>query len=190
MPQFEQEFAAHPQGILGTVHASPWQVGRQLLLLGDAAHAIVPFHGQGMNCAFEDCLRLAELSDRQSDWAAVFAAFEAERRPQAEAIAAMALENYQEMRDDVLDAEFLAERELARVLERQFPGRILPRYSMVMFHPEIPYATARARGAALTGCVRALRLMGVSAAANDAKLSAALAAQPAVHALLERLAAL
>jgi kynurenine 3-monooxygenase len=190
MPQFDQEFAAHPQGILGTVHASSWQIGRQLLLLGDAAHAIVPFHGQGMNCAFEDCLRLAELSDGQSDWAAVFAAFEAERRPQAEAIAAMALENYQEMRDDVLDAEFLAERDLARVLERLFPGRILPRYSMVMFHPEIPYATARARGAALTDCVRTLRRMGVSAAANNAKLSASLAAQPAVQALLERLAAL
>ena len=187
MPGFEQEFAAHPQGILGTVHASHWHVGRQLLLLGDAAHAIVPFHGQGMNCAFEDCLALAELADGQRDWAPVFATFEIARRPQAAAIAAMALENYLEMRDDVLDPEYLAERELARALERQFPGQIIPRYSMVMFHPEIPYAIARQRGAALADCVRALRRDGQDAP-DGALAPAKLAAHPAVHVLLERLA--
>jgi kynurenine 3-monooxygenase len=189
MPDFDAEFTRHPLGILGTVRASRWHVGGQLLLLGDAAHAIVPFHGQGMNCAFEDCLALRELFDQHLDWATVFAAFEAERRPQAEAIARMALENYQEMRDDVLDPEFLAERELARTLERLYPGRIIPRYSMVMFHPEIPYATAFRRGAMLQECVRALRRAAGGARPDAAADPAALAAHPAVRELLKRLPA-
>ena len=189
MPDFDAEFARHPQGILGTVRASRWHVGGQLLLLGDAAHAIVPFHGQGMNCAFEDCLALRDLYDQHLDWATTFAAFEAERRPQAAAIALMALENYQEMRDDVLDPEFLAERELARTLERLYPGRIIPRYSMVMFHPEIPYATALRRGAMLQDCVRALRRAAAGTRPNAVVEPAALAAHPAVRELLERLPA-
>lgn len=190
MPDFDAEFARHPVGNLGTVRADRWHVGGQLLLLGDAAHAIVPFHGQGMNCAFEDCFALRELFDQHQDWATVFAAFGAERRPQAEAIARMALENYQEMRDDVLDPEFLAERELARTMERLYPGRIIPRYSMVMFHPEIPYATAFRRGAALQDCVRTLRRAGIGAKPNAVVESGVLAAHPAVQELLARLPAL
>lgn len=189
MPDFDAEFARHPIGILGTVRASRWHIGGQLLLAGDAAHAIVPFHGQGMNCAFEDCLALRDLFDQQPDWTAAFAAFEAARRPQAEAIARMALENYQEMRDDVLDPEFLAERDLARALERLYPGRIIPRYSMVMFHPEIPYATALRRGAMLQDCVRTLRRAAGGAGPGAALQPAALAAHPAVRDLLERLPA-
>lgn len=184
MPDFDAEFAAHPTGVLGTVHASRWHIGGQVLLLGDAAHAIVPFHGQGLNCGFEDCVELRDLARDLDDRSEVFAAFETRRRPQAEAIAQMALENYREMRDDVTDPVYLAERELARALERAHPGRVMPRYSMVMFHPEIPYATAQRRGQAIADCVRALRLAGV---APDAE---ALGAQPAVRALLERLPAL
>ena len=147
MPDLLGEFASHPQGQLGTVHATPWQVAGRLLLLGDAAHAIVPFHGQGMNAAFEDCVALDALVARGADWPTVFAQFEQARRPNAAAIAHMALENYAEMRDAVLDARFVRRKELAMGLERRFPDRFIPRYSMVMFHPEISYAEALRRGA-------------------------------------------
>ncbi len=147
MPNLLAEFASHPQGQLGTVHATPWHVAGRVLLLGDAAHAIVPFHGQGMNAAFEDCVVLDALVARAADWPAVFAQFEQSRRPNAAAIAHMALENYTEMRDAVLDARFVRRKEIAMRLERRFPDRFIPRYSMVMFHPEIPYAEALRRGA-------------------------------------------
>ena len=144
MPELAAEFASHPQGRLGTVHAAPWHRGGQVLLLGDAAHAIVPFHGQGMNAAFEDCTVLDGLLDGGADWDEVFARFEAARRGNTEAIAQMALENYQEMREAVRDAGFVRRRGIAMALERAFPGRFIPRYSMVMFHPEIPYADGAA----------------------------------------------
>jgi kynurenine 3-monooxygenase len=146
MPDLLEEFAAHPQGQLGTVHLTPWHVGGRILLLGDAAHAIVPFHGQGMNAAFEDCLVLDALLDRHDEWHPLFAEFEQSRRPNAAAIAQMALENYLEMRDAVLDAGFVRRKAIAMELERRFPNRFIPRYSMVMFHPEIPYAEAQRRG--------------------------------------------
>ena len=150
MPDLLTEFASHPQGQLGTVQVTAWQVAGRVLLLGDAAHAIVPFHGQGMNAAFEDCAVLDALLERQADWPAVFAQFEQSRRPNAAAIAQMALENYTEMRDAVLDARFVRRKDLAMALERRFPERFIPRYSMVMFHPEIPYAEALRRGAVQT----------------------------------------
>ncbi|HPF25139.1 MAG TPA: NAD(P)/FAD-dependent oxidoreductase [Steroidobacteraceae bacterium] len=147
MPQLLTEFERHPQGIMGTVYCDQWHVGDQVLLLGDAAHAIVPFHGQGMNCAFEDCAALDRLLDDSTSWSEVFSRFEMERKPNADAIAAMALENYIEMRASVLDSAFLRQRQLGHDLERAFPDRFIPRYSMVMFHPEICYAAARERGA-------------------------------------------
>jgi kynurenine 3-monooxygenase len=107
---------------------------------------MVPFHGQGMNCAFEDCVALAEHLDRAPDRAAAFAAFQAERLPNARAIQQMALENYLEMRDRVGDDEFLLQRALERDLAARHPGRFVPRYSMVTFM-RIPYATAFERGA-------------------------------------------
>ena len=146
MPNLLQEFASHPQGQLGTVHLAPWHIGGSVLLLGDAAHAIVPFHGQGMNAAFEDCIVLDGLLDHHNQWETLFAEFSRSRRPNAAAIAEMALENYTEMRDTVLDAGFVRRKAIAMELERRFPDRFIPRYSMVMFHPEIPYAEAQRRG--------------------------------------------
>jgi len=144
MPGFDHEFATHRQGVLGTVRCTPWNRGEELLLIGDAAHAIVPFHGQGMNCALEDCLLLdAMLADGAP---APFARFSATRRTDTDAIAAMSLENYAEMRDEVLDPRFQQQQSLALELQRRHPQRFIPRYSMVMFHPEIPYAVAMARG--------------------------------------------
>jgi kynurenine 3-monooxygenase len=147
MPGLTAEFQGHPAGQLGTVHVAPWHIGGKLLLLGDAAHAIVPFHGQGMNAAFEDCLVLDSLLDRFEAWEPLFAEFERVQRPNAAAIAQMALENYTEMRDTVLDAGFVRRKSLALGLERRFPARFIPRYAMVSFHPEIPYAEALRRGA-------------------------------------------
>jgi kynurenine 3-monooxygenase len=146
MPRLIEEFTTHPQGQLGTVYAEPWQIGGRLLLLGDAAHAIVPFHGQGMNAAFEDCLVLDSLLDRHDSWDTLFKDFERSRLPNTAAIAQMALENYIEMRDTVRDPAHLRRKELAMELERRFPDHFIPRYSMVMFHPEISYGEALRRG--------------------------------------------
>jgi kynurenine 3-monooxygenase len=147
IPDLVKDFSTHPTGIMGTVHADSWHAEDRALLLGDAAHAIVPFHGQGMNCAFEDCLVLDQcLETHGEDWAAVFSEFERLRRPNAEAIAAMALENYVEMRDAVRDPRFQLQKRLGFLLEERNPGLFVPRYSMVMFH-HLPYAEASRRGA-------------------------------------------
>ncbi|MCP5328495.1 MAG: NAD(P)/FAD-dependent oxidoreductase [Steroidobacteraceae bacterium] len=140
------QYAAHPQSQLGTVYCDHWQAGGQVVLLGDAAHAIVPFHGQGMNCAFEDCIELARLIEIEADREQAFAEFQRRRQPNADAIARMALENYVEMRDTVREPRFLRQKQLALQLERRHPQRFIPRYSMVSFHPEIPYAEALRRG--------------------------------------------
>ena len=147
MPCLEKEFSAHAQGQLGTVHLDPWHIDGKVLLLGDASHAIVPFHGQGMNAAFEDCTALDSLLDRYDDWEPLFAELARTREPDASAMARMALENYTEMRDTVLDPGFVRRKAMGMELERRFPDRFIPRYSMVMFHPEIPYAEAQRRGA-------------------------------------------
>ena len=145
IPDFDADWAAHPVGQLGTLRLRRWHLDGRALLLGDAAHAMVPFHGQGMNCAFEDAVALDRHLAAGGDFAAAFAAFEAERRPNAEAIQAMALENYVEMRDQVDDAGWLLQRALERVLAERHPGVFVPRYSMVSF-TRVPYATALDRG--------------------------------------------
>ncbi|HEU4617668.1 MAG TPA: NAD(P)/FAD-dependent oxidoreductase [Gammaproteobacteria bacterium] len=148
IPNLAAELASRPVGTLGTVRCRPWRFKDRILLLGDAAHAIVPFHGQGMNAAFEDCAALDELVGRHgADWPRVLEALERGRLENADAIAEMALENYREMRDTVRSPNFELRRAIAFELERRFPERFVPRYSMVMFHPEISYAEAQRRGA-------------------------------------------
>lgn len=145
VPEFDADWTHNPIGGLGTLSLKRWHLDGRALLLGDAAHAMVPFHGQGMNCAFEDCVALDRHIAAADDFESAFAAFEAERRPNAEAIQAMALENYIEMRDRVDDADWLLQRALERVLAERHPGRFVPRYSMVSFL-RVPYATAFERG--------------------------------------------
>lgn len=145
LPDFERDWTNNPVGVLATLRLRRWRLDGRAVLLGDAAHAMVPFHGQGMNCAFEDCIALDRHLAAADDFDAAFAAFEAERRPNAEAIQAMALENYIEMRDRVDDADYLLQRQLEVTLAGRHPGVFLPRYSMVSF-TTIPYATAFARG--------------------------------------------
>jgi kynurenine 3-monooxygenase len=146
MPDCVAEFQRHPAGFLGTVRVRTWQAAGAAALIGDAAHAIVPFHGQGMNCCFEDCLEFDACLEGSSSWESAFAEVYARRKPNADAIAEMALENYLEMRELVADPHFRLQHSLALELERRHPRRFIPRYSMVMFHHEISYRTAQERG--------------------------------------------
>lgn len=171
IPELEHDYEANPTGTLATLHLERWHLGGDAVLLGDAAHAMVPFHGQGMNCAFEDCVALARHIEAAPDLAAAFAAFEAERRPDASAIQQMALENYIEMRDLVDDPGFLLQRELERALQQRHPGRFVPHYTMVTFM-RIPYSLALDRSEIQRGIlVEATRglesLEGVDWAAVD-----------------------
>jgi kynurenine 3-monooxygenase len=166
MPDCLAEFKQHPLGYLGTVHAAPWHHGGMAALIGDAAHAMVPFHGQGMNCCFEDCAEFAACADRLPAWEDVFAKFSAERKPDTDAIAAMALENYLEMRELVIDPKFQLQQALSLELERRHPQRFIPRYSMVMFHHEIPYRTAQSRGAIQSDILAELTAGSVSTLAD------------------------
>ena len=115
-------------------------------MLGDAAHAIVPFFGQGLNCGFEDCTYLMELLDKHGpNWTLVFGEFESERKVNTDAIADMAIENFTEMRDRVADSRFLFRKKVELALEAKYPQLFVPKYAMVTFH-RIPYSVALARG--------------------------------------------
>lgn len=146
IPNIADEYFENPTGILGTVRCKQW-THKNALIFGDAAHAIVPFHGQGMNCGFEDCYELNRLLDKHNDdWEKVMSVYTNARVHNANAIADMALDNYIEMRDSVRDPKFHLKKAIAFELENKFPKQFIPRYSMVMFH-QIPYAVAQSRGA-------------------------------------------
>jgi 2-polyprenyl-6-methoxyphenol hydroxylase and related FAD-dependent oxidoreductases len=151
MPGLAREFLEHPIGRMGTVYADDWSGNGTAVLLGDAAHAILPFHGQGMNACFEDCFEFDRLLHATGDWATACRQFTALRKPNTDAIAAMAKENFLEMRDTVRDPKFLLRKALSFELERRHPGRFIPRYSMVTFHHEIPYRVAYERGVIQAG---------------------------------------
>ena len=148
LPRFDADYAEHPVGTLSTLYLDRWHLDGRALLVGDAAHAIVPFHGQGMNCGFEDTVTLVELlAASPNDSAGVFAEFQRIRQPNANAIAAMALENYVEMRDSVADPHYLAKRALGAQLAERIPGHYMARYRLVTF-THLPYAYALERGRA------------------------------------------
>ena len=156
MPDLGEDYFRNPQGLLGTLRCQPWFYRSDVLILGDASHAIVPFHGQGMNAGFEDCSELVRLLElHNDDWSIVLPEFDRIRRPNANAIADMGLENYVTMRDSVRDPKFQLKKEIGFKLESQFPDRFIPRYSMVMFH-RIPYADAFERGAIQDGILNEL----------------------------------
>ena len=151
MPDLRREFEEHKVGLMGTVHCQSWQAGGAALLIGDAAHGIVPFHGQGVNAALEDCTALDEiLGGGADDWSSAFRTLETQRRPNTEAIASMALDAYHTMRESVRHRDFLLRKALERELEIRHPGRFVARYSLVMFH-RIPYAEALERGRVQAG---------------------------------------
>jgi kynurenine 3-monooxygenase len=146
MPQLQENYATNPVGSMVTIKSASWQADGKVLLLGDAAHAIVPFFGQGMNCAFEDCTVFLELLDQHGpDWPKLFQEFERGRKQNTDAIADMALENFIEMRDRVADPRFLFRKKVELALEAKYPRRFVPKYAMVTFH-RVPYSVALTRG--------------------------------------------
>lgn len=146
MPTLVEDFFDNPIGNLGTIKCFPWNIGGKSLLLGDAAHAVVPFYGQGMNASFEDCRVLNDLIGLHgTDWRTIFDEFVKERKENTDAIAQMAEENFYEMRDAVADPIFQKKRELETKLEQTFPD-YFSKYSMVTFREDLPYKIAEQKG--------------------------------------------
>lgn len=144
-PNLVDDYQHNPVGVLGTVRCTPWQVAGKVGLLGDAAHAIVPFYGQGANCAFEDVVELDRCLDECGDqWASALPLFQHRRQANAEAIARMALTNFVEMRDKVASPVFQTRKKIEHALERALPGRYVSQYELVSFSTT-PYAQVRRR---------------------------------------------
>lgn len=142
MPTLIEDFRDNPTGSLVTVRSYPW-VKNKTLLIGDAAHGIVPFYGQGMNAGFEDCRVLNDLLNlHQDDWSQVLPRFQQVRKPDADAIAELALDNFVEMRDLVADADFLLRKKIEAKIHELFPDKWIPLYSMVTFHDDMRYSDA------------------------------------------------
>ena len=146
MPNYVDEFLANPQGTLGTVRTSQWVFNDSIALMGDAAHAIVPFFGQGMNSGFEDCTTLFSLLEGgQKDWPSILREFERIQKPNADAIADMALENWVEMRDKVADQSFQLRKKVEGTLEAKNPTLYKSRYGLITY-TLVPYSLAQKAG--------------------------------------------
>jgi kynurenine 3-monooxygenase len=142
MPTLEDDFLLNPVGSLVTVRCSPWHFKDKAVLLGDAAHAIVPFYGQGANAAFEDCIVLDEcLRAHPHDWSQALCEYQSKRKVHADAVADLALANFVEMRDKTASKTFLFGKKIEKLLAKLFPGRFVPLYYMVSFS-RTPYADA------------------------------------------------
>lgn len=149
MPNLAKEFFENPTAYLGTVKCYPWNVMGKTLILGDAAHAIVPFYGQGMNASFEDVVVLDKFIEKhEGDWKTTFSEFEKERKIDADAIAELAIDNFHEMKEHVANTLFQEKRKLEVALEDNFPKKYNSKYSLVTFNADIPYSKAMKIGRA------------------------------------------
>ena len=147
MPDLEKQFTENPVSSLITVKCYPWIREDKFALIGDAAHAIVPFFGQGMNCGFEDCSVLNGLIEKyDNDWKKILEEYQALRKPDGDAIADLALNNFVEMRDKVADPKFLLQKKIEAGFSKKYPDKWTPSYSMVTFSPEIRYSDALRKG--------------------------------------------
>jgi kynurenine 3-monooxygenase len=145
MPTLLEDFRQNPTGSLVTIRCAPWFHGDKVCLVGDAAHAVVPFYGQGMNAAFEDCVVLDKCLDQFSDnHERAFAEYFLRRKDNADALADLAIQNFIEMRDKTASRSFRAKKKLDHALEALLPGLYLPLYTMVTF-TRMPYAEAAKR---------------------------------------------
>jgi kynurenine 3-monooxygenase len=147
MPDYIHDFFTNATSSLVTVKCFPWIRDDRFALIGDAAHAIVPFFGQGMNCGFEDCRILDELIDKYAgDWKTILNEYQAQRKPDADAIADLAINNFTEMRDKVANPKFLLQKKIEARLHEKYPDKWIPAYSQVTFSPHIRYSEALKRG--------------------------------------------
>lgn len=147
MPGLREDYFNNPTASLNIVRCFPWRYKDKLLLIGDSAHAIVPFYGQGMNCGFEDCVVLDELMDQfGDDWSEIFHRFELQRKPDGDAIADLALANFIEMRDKVGQPSFLLQKKIEARFSEKHPDKWIPLYTMVTFSPDIRYSEALKEG--------------------------------------------
>jgi kynurenine 3-monooxygenase len=146
IPNLAEEFFQNPVGSLVTVKCFPWSYKDKVCLIGDAAHAVVPFYGQGMNCGFEDCTVLDQLLAKHGDdLQKVFSEFQELRKPNSDAIADLAVMNFVEMRDLVGSPKFLLQKKIEARIHAKHPSKWLPLYSQVTFS-DIPYSVALANG--------------------------------------------
>ncbi len=146
MPTLEQDFFGNPTGSLMTVQCFPWTWKNKMMMIGDAAHAIVPFYGQGMNCGFEDCVELNELINKHNhDWEKIMPAYQEQRKPNSDAIAELALANFIEMRDLVGHPDFLLRKKIEAAFSDKHPDKWIPLYTMVTFS-DLPYSVALSEG--------------------------------------------
>lgn len=146
MPTLLDDFFSNPTSDLATIRCSPWNKDNKAVLLGDAAHAVVPFYGQGMNASFEDCLVLNNLIElKNGDWNEILPLFTQQRIENANAIADLALENYLEMRNKTANPKFVEKRKLELEMESKFP-EFDSKYSMVTFRPDLEYSYAHKKG--------------------------------------------
>jgi kynurenine 3-monooxygenase len=153
MPTLLEDFRQNPTGLLVTIRCAPWSYKDKVALVGDAAHAVVPFYGQGMNAAFEDCVVLDEcLAEFPDNRERAFAEYFSRRKENADALADLAIDNFIEMRDKTASRAFRAKKKLDHLLEGLLPGVYLPLYTMVTF-TRMPYATAAKRARFQNGIV-------------------------------------
>ena len=142
MPDLEKVYEENPTSSLVTVRCYPWVFDEKVCLIGDAAHAIVPFYGQGMNCGFEDCSILIDFLDKsEGDWSAALQDFQEVRKKDADAISELALNNFIEMRDKVADPDFLLQKKVEARIQEIYPDQWVPLYSRVTFSHK-PYSEA------------------------------------------------
>ncbi|HYK45944.1 MAG TPA: NAD(P)/FAD-dependent oxidoreductase [Parafilimonas sp.] len=147
MPNYVQEFFDNPTSSLVTVKCFPWIREEKFALIGDAAHAIVPFFGQGMNCGFEDCRILDELIEKyDGDWSVILNEYQTLRKPDADAIADLAVANFTEMREKTADPKFLLQKKIEGILHEKYPDKWIPAYSLVTFSPHVRYSEALKKG--------------------------------------------
>jgi kynurenine 3-monooxygenase len=147
MPTLEEDFFTNPTSSLITVKCYPWIRDDKFALIGDAAHAMVPFFGQGMNCGFEDCSVLNGLIDKHAEnWTNILSEYQHLRKPDADAICDLALNNFVEMRDKVADPKFLLQKKIEAAFSKKYPGKWIPLYSQVTFSPQIRYSEALIKG--------------------------------------------
>lgn len=147
MPTLVDDFFYNPTSSLVTVKCFPWVRDDKFALIGDAAHAIVPFFGQGMNCGFEDCYVLNEIIEKHGDdWKTILNEYQISRKPDSDAIADLAIQNFVEMRDRVADPKFLLQKKIEAKFNNAHPEKWIPAYSMVTFSPDIRYSEALKNG--------------------------------------------